>query len=206
MKADSRREKYRQELRTDILNAARELFVHEGYESFSMRKLAARIEYSPATIYQHFKSKDELFQCLVKESFARLGELQARAAAESDKDPVAALKRGLRTYVEFGLQHPNHYRFAFLLESRVSGPYTPHAAFESLEHKVRRCIEAKRFRTTDVDTAAQSLWAAVHGVTSLLIVKPQFPWVAREKLIGQVIESAVLGLSKESTKSTPRRT
>jgi AcrR family transcriptional regulator len=52
-----------------------------------MRQLAARIEYSPATIYQHFKSKDELFRCLVKASIARLGELQARAAASEIRIP-----------------------------------------------------------------------------------------------------------------------
>jgi hypothetical protein len=41
---------------------------------------------------------------------------------------------------------------------------------------------------------AQALWAAVHGVTSLLILKPAFPWVARRKLIARVIDSAVEAL------------
>ena len=205
MKAETRREKYRNELRRDILEAAREMFVDEGYESFSMRKLAQRIDYSAATIYQHFESKDDLFQCLVRESFATLVELQSRTNASLEQDPVSALKRGLRTYVEFGLQHPNQYRFAFLMQSRAGASYTPNEAFQSLERKVKRCIEAKLFQSPDAETAAQSLWAAVHGVTSLLIVKPQFPWVAREKLIGQVIDSAVHGLLKEPTKSRPRR-
>ena len=54
-----------------------------------------------------------------------------------------------------------------------------------------RCIEERRFRLVNVDTATQAIWAAVHGVTSLLIARPNFPWVAPEELIGQVIDSAV---------------
>jgi hypothetical protein len=56
---------------------------------------------------------------------------------------------------------------------------------------VRRCIEAQRFPTADVETTAQALWAAVHGITSLLIQRPAFPWVAKKKVIAQVINSAI---------------
>ena len=205
MNATQRREKHREELRRAILDAARDLFVREGYESFSMRKLAERIDYSPASIYKHFESKDQIFQCLVQESFAALVELQARSNANLEQVPISALKRGLRTYVDFGLQNPNHYRFAFLMQPTVPAPYMRNEAFESLHRKVAQCIQGKLFRTKDVDTAAQSLWAAVHGVTSLLIVKPQFPWVNHETLIGQVIDSAVEGLLKKPGSAAQRR-
>jgi hypothetical protein len=46
----------------------------------------------------------------------------------------------------------------------------------------------------DVDVASQVLWAAGHGITSLLILRPAFPWANRETLIGQVIDAAVDGL------------
>src|SRR6202158_6237449 len=72
MNASSRRQQHREELRRVILDAAREIFVHQGYERFSMRKLAEKIEYSPGSVYLHFNSKEELFECLVEESFARL--------------------------------------------------------------------------------------------------------------------------------------
>jgi hypothetical protein len=55
-------------------------------------------------------------------------------------------------------------------------------------------MEEKRFRRGDIDAASQALWAAAHGVTSLLIVRPQFPWADRDRLIGQVIDAAVDGL------------
>ena len=41
------------------------------------------------------------------------------------------------------------------------------------------------------DAASQALWAAAHGITSLLIVRPTFAWVDREQLIGQVVDAAI---------------
>ncbi|MGC1965172.1 MAG: hypothetical protein WA673_01850, partial [Candidatus Acidiferrales bacterium] len=69
-----------------------------------------------------------------------------------------------------------------------------------LRKMVRRCVEEKRFRAVDIETTAQALWTSVHGITSLLIQRPTFPWVSRKKLIGQVINMAVDGLIAE-----PRR-
>ena len=66
------RSKHKQDLREVILAAARYIFVQEGYEGFSMRKLARKIRYSPGSIYLHFKNKQQLFDSLVEESFTHL--------------------------------------------------------------------------------------------------------------------------------------
>jgi AcrR family transcriptional regulator len=193
MSAISRRRKHKEELRRVILDAAREIFVREGYESFSMRKLAEKIEYSPGSVYLHFKNKEELFECLVEESFARLLKtLTGLRNGQEWQDPVEGLKKGLRAYVEFGLRNPNDYRFAFMLRPPVEKrPYKVHGAFEALRYMVRRCVEERRFRAVDVETTAQALWASVHGITSLLIQRPAFPWVPKKKLIAQVISAAI---------------
>ncbi len=196
MSAEARRAIRRDQLKQDIITAARELFVRDGYESFSMRKLAGAIEYSPASIYKHFTSKDELFEEIVRESFARLDLTHERARRGQQPDPVTALKKGLLRYIDFGLQNPGDYRFAFLMQSATVRMYKPSGAFESLKQRVAACIEAGSFQPIDIDLAAQALWAAAHGITSLLIMKPQFPWVTRRKLIQQVIDSAVDGLLK----------
>ncbi len=51
MGVKERRAREKEQLRQQILSAARELFVTEGYEHVSMRKSADKIEYSPTTIY-----------------------------------------------------------------------------------------------------------------------------------------------------------
>jgi hypothetical protein len=63
-----------------------------------------------------------------------------------------------------------------------------------LLRKVQLCIQSKRFRTRDADLAAQALWAAAHGIASLFIERPKFPWVGRDQLIDQLLDSAVDGL------------
>jgi len=70
-------------------------------------------------------------------------------------------------------------------------PYTVHGAFESLRYIVGRCVGEKRFRAVDVETTSQALWASVHGITSLLIQRPAFPWVPKKELIAQIINTAV---------------
>src|SRR5262245_58823507 len=113
--------KYRQVLRETILDAAREAFLREGYESLSMRALADRIGCSHGNLYFHFKNKRELFDSLVEESFARFSD-GFRRLVEDDRsgDPVRVLRRAAHAYVEFGLHNPGAYEFAFVL--RRSGP------------------------------------------------------------------------------------
>jgi AcrR family transcriptional regulator len=193
MNATSRRRKHKDELRRVILDAAREIFVRQGYESFSMRKLAEKIEYSPGSVYLHFKSKEALFECLVEESFARLLKtLMGLRNGQEWQDPVEELKKGLRAYVEFGLRNPNDYRFAFMLRPPMEKrPYKVHGAFEALRFIVRRCVEEKRLRAVDVETTSQVLWATAHGITSLLIQRPAFPWVPKKELIAQIINTSI---------------
>jgi AcrR family transcriptional regulator len=193
MSATSRRQKHKEELRRAILDAAREILVAGGYENFTMRKLAERIEYSPGSIYLHFKNKEELFDSLVEESFARLLKtLTDMQNGSEGQDPTKELKKGLRAYVDFGLRNPNDYRLAFVLRPPVEKrPYKVHRAFETLRYMVRRCVEQRQFRAVDLETTAQAIWASIHGITSLLIQRPAFPWVAKKKVIAQVIDSAV---------------
>jgi AcrR family transcriptional regulator len=193
MNATIRREQHKRELRRVILDTAREIFVSEGYESFSMRKLAKNIEYSPGSIYLHFKNKEELFETLVEESFERLLQALNRIKnGHAGEDPAKTLKKGMRAYAEFGLRNPNDYRFAFLLRPPVvKRPYRVHTAFGAMRHMVGRCVEEKRFRPVDIETTSQALWAAIHGITSLLIQRPTFPWVGKKRVIEQVISNAV---------------
>src|SRR5215203_1044247 len=102
MGTKDRRIREKQDLRQEILDAARDLFVSEGYQAVSMRKIADKIEYSPATIYLHFRDKDELLDCLLEEAFAKLDrKLEARIGDETT-DPLELLRRGLLAYVAFG--------------------------------------------------------------------------------------------------------
>lgn len=194
-KLHSPRERYREALRRTILDAAREAFVRDGYEGVTMRKLAETIGCSHGNLYLHFKDKEALFDCLVEESFDRLGEgMRRMIESGAGRDPVELVRKMGRAYVRFGVANPSVYEFAFLLRRPGQDHRKPHVAYKRLRSLVRRCLDEKRFRRVDIDIASQALWVAVHGITSLLILRPAFPWADRDKLIGQVVDSAVDGL------------
>jgi AcrR family transcriptional regulator len=192
MKIQRVRQDNRDAIRRLILSSARRSFVEEGYEGFSLRQLAQRLGYSPAALYRYFTNKDDIFACLTAESFELLSNASSAVVAEPGEDPVSVLRRGMHAYIAFGLENPDHYRIAFLLSVGVgSGPRRPRTAYDALRTRIQRCIDAGRMFPQDPDLLAQALWAAAHGVTSLLVQRPSFPWVARQKLINRVIDSAV---------------
>jgi AcrR family transcriptional regulator len=195
------RKKFKLEIRTEILRLARQQFVHEGFGGFSMRQLAEQVGCVPSAIYKHFASKNEIFDCLIKESFAALMRASSGVQDLPDEDPIDRLKRGMRAYVAFGMEYPDYYRFAFVLQRPDSNlPPTPNHAYEGLKARINKCIASGHFSSGDLDLMAQSLWAPVHGITSLMIQRPQFPWAHQSELISQIIDAAVSGLMR------PRRT
>ncbi len=195
-----RRERQEAELRSRSLDAARTLFARDGNEQVSMRKIAQEIEYSPTAIYLHFKNKEELIHCLCEESFTKLIE-PFEALRESASNPLDLLGKGLRTYVEFGLNNPNHYKIIFMVEGngREKECFQDEMgkrAFDYMRFGVSLAVESGIFKPVDVETTSQALWAAIHGLTSLLIVQPNIPWVDKDKLIDHLIEVLISGLKK----------
>src|SRR5688500_2254974 len=186
------RERHRTELRQAILGAAADVFARDGYASVSLRAVAEAVGLSHGAISGHFKDKDELFEALVEQSFVQLAAA-LRALPGRRGDPVRFLKRAGRKCVEFGLQNPGAYEFAFTLRRPGQGQ-KPHLTYEYLRVAGQRCIDQKRFRIRNVDLASQAIWTAVHGVTALLILRPHFPWAKKKALIGMVVDSAVDGL------------
>lgn len=198
-------------LREEILDAARELFLKHGYENVSMRKIAAKIEYSPTTIYLYFKDKSEILLSLCTETFSRLSKAM-NEIAQTPGDPVDKLRRLGAAYVHFGLDHPNHYQLTFMtrLEAPLKNPEEMAKdpgmqTFQCLVNCVQACVESGQFRKIDVIAASQALWSAVHGVTSLLIVACGFPFVERDYLITTVVDSMIDGYRAPAAESKTKR-
>lgn len=201
MGSKQRREREKEALRQDILDAARELFVNEGYENVSMRRVAEKIEYSPTTIYLYFEDKASLLYAICEETFAGLAKRQ-EAITRTGDDPIDILRRSCRAYVDFGLKYPNHYKLTFINHPQHPRDEKRHLreesmgmkAYGNLRSNVEACIKAKKFRETDVEAVTQMMWAGGHGITSLLISMPDFPWVKRTDLIDLMIDTLIAGL------------
>ena len=153
----------------------------------STRQLAQAVGISQPSLYAYFRSHEEIAQELCVRAFGQLAQ-DLRAALEAAPDDQRMLA-GLRCYVDFGLRRPNDYRVAFILESHAK--FDPGSddldpilaaglgAYNVLRGEVARAIG----EAAEVDLAAQSIWAGLHGLVSLLITRPEFPWVDRERLI-----------------------
>ena len=201
MGTQERRKREKENLRQEILDAARRLFLRNGFANVSMRQIAEKIEYSPTTIYLYFKDKADLFRSICEETFAKLeGELSAIAQAHSD--PALRLRQGAEAYIRFGLRYPHHYQLVFMTshpDKRDTGSQFEGGAgdrsFRYLLEVVSQGIERRKFRKSDPMVLAQTVWTALHGATSLLIMLEEFPWVDRDVLIGSAVETLLRGVA-----------
>lgn len=201
MGVKERRERQKQAVRQEILDAARELFIKDGYENVTMRKIAEKIEYSPTTIYLHFNDKADLVRFLCEEAFVKLVDMFEKLG-EDMSDPLLALKRCGRAYVDFGLKYPNDYKVTFMIALKPTAPedYLREdsmgmRAYGYLRKIVEECIRQGKFKNAELESTTQSMWIVVHGITSLIIAHPDFPWADREHVIDQTIDKIIAGFA-----------
>lgn len=183
----------------------------EGYGSVSLRKIALQVGCTPMAIYCHFEDKAEILDSICEETFTCFAAIGDRLDREG-LAPRERLEAGLRNYIEFGLAHPHHYQLTFM-----QPPGDPEAAgrreeigrraFERLRQQVAACLKEGERADDDVDVASQLIWAAVHGLVSLLIVRPRFPWAERERLIAATLANATerLRCSRPETRNSRER-
>jgi AcrR family transcriptional regulator len=167
-----RQERDREATRRAILDAARELFVAEGYENVSIRKIADRIEYSPAAIYGYFPGKDDIFFALAEEGFRLLGG--DPFAVKDEAAPLEAVRFIFQRLYEFSRQHPQYFALMFVDRDvpRVCREYERFAFAREMRAKgiayVQRRIDAGIFPPqTPPAVALRVLTAGIVGVAVL---------------------------------------
>ncbi len=188
-------------LREEILAAAERLLIETGDEAaVSIRAIADAAGVTPPSIYLHFADKDELVFAVCQLEFAELGR-RMEEAARREKDPVRAVKNRGRAYIAFGVEHPAQYRILLMgkreltREDFESGTLPGMEAFAQVVESVQACMDAGAFAPGDPFLVAMGLWAAVHGVTSLLITVPGFPLVDADALVDHVLDVQARGLT-----------
>lgn len=173
MGISERKEREKLEKRQRILEAATNMFLEDGYEKTSLRNIAEKIEYSPATIYLYYKDKDQLLYEIQKQAFGQLNEVFANEVTATN--PLERLRQICISYVEYGWKNPGMYDLMFIIRAPMNvvevheGWDNGSASFNVLVQCLHECIELKLIRYTDVMIAALSVWAMGHGLVSLNI-------------------------------------
>lgn len=168
-----RKEREKAEVRKMILDAAMELFIKEGYDGVSIRKIADKIEYSPGSIYTYFEDKDSIFYELHLEGFEIL--YQKQLSAQSINDPRERLIAHGRAYIEFALENQQYYDIMFIerepeeiIRKMKNWDYGDRS-FDLLKRNISECQSAGMFKDQNLDSVSFLLWSTVHGIASLVI-------------------------------------
>ena len=186
--------------RAEILHAAERIFVRDGYQGATIRKIAEEVGVSSTALYMHFRDKDEILLEICEGAIATLlasnNEISGRPI-----DAVSRVRLMLDAYMRFGMENPNTYRLAFctprmqLVGITGEGPSDLAArCYDRFMRSVADIAAAGRLRLGDADSAAQTLWAACHGLVSLRINHMKPDQAEDGALMGLMLDSLFQGM------------
>jgi AcrR family transcriptional regulator len=190
-----------EQLRAEIIAATKDLLATAGNaDAVSIRAVADAVGVTSPSIYLHFADKDTLIEAVVADVFAELDAAMVKAGAAVEKPLDKLCAFGL-AYIEFALGHPEHYRLATMgLPTDGAAPggtaldhVLADSAFTHMQDTVTSCMEAGVFAAGDPIPVTLQLWAAAHGIASLMIAKPFLPWGDKLETANHVLRAAALG-------------
>jgi AcrR family transcriptional regulator len=199
-------------LRDEILGATERLLIKTGdLEAVSIRAIAHAVGVTPPSIYLHFADKASLIFAVCTQHFLALDEAIETAAAAASS-PLDELRERGKAYVRFGLEHPEQYRILFMSKPSAKPDLwddedlLSNAAFTHHLDAVQRCADAGLLGDdVDVHLVAIGLWAAVHGIVSLLLTQPDFPWPDVDVLVDHMLSTQARGLAAGSAEQALRQ-
>jgi AcrR family transcriptional regulator len=185
--------------RAEILEAAERIFVAEGYEGATIRKIADEVGVSSTALYMHFQDKGCILAEICERTFRNLLATNSEIA-ERPLDAVVRTRMMLDAYMRWGLEHPNAYQLVYCAHNPVAQPLPDGAAelsrqcYDTFAGVVREVAADGRLRTGSAKSAAQALWMACHGVVALMTSRPKFDWANRDELIQVTLDGMLHGL------------
>lgn len=183
--------------RGEILEAAKRLFLEEGVEHATVRRIAAAVGVSPTALYVYFPDKNAILQAIADSMFTEFLAVYAKSQQPEDT-PLERLRAGLHAYIGLGLARPDEYRLTF--STMRVGQACPKVAtavqsFEKLEQGVAEMMTTGLFTPRDVTLVAEALWATIHGIVIILLDRPEHIVSDRQTLIDTLVDAAIRGFS-----------
>lgn len=183
-----------EERRRRIMQAADQLFAASGYAAVSMTDIAQRCEMSKKTLYELFRSKEELLKALIADADA----FPLSEAATDDADPAEALRSTLRAIARFVLSERHINISRLVIAESGSAPELAKHYYEQGMLRGKKMVVARLkdlarrglIAVDDIDATADMLFGASVGLFLLTSVslrtRPNMKQV--EKRIATVID------------------
>ena len=193
MNITDRRQREREERRELILAAARDVVRDEGIPALSIRKIAARTEYSPAMIYHYFSGKDEIVNTLLNEGYSGIMQM-LRGARQTGADPRKRIAAGLRSYILMATHNADYFS-AFLLSDSPQvldrtgglhkGASQTRPSLAAMQQDLKPLLPD--IDEDELELTAQIVWVSLFGITARLLIERDVPEEQRERLIERYI-------------------
>lgn len=186
--------------RGEILQAAERIFIAEGYQGATIRRIADEVGVSSTALYMHFRDKDEILLEICDGAIQELLRINTEISAQPI-DAVARVRLMLDAYMDFALDNPNAYQLVFCGPSGLLSEDKQQMTrdlgdrcYDKFVGVVREIGASGRLRTGNVESAAQALWTACHGLVALLLVRPTFNWEPTRDLKAVMLDGILYGL------------
>lgn len=202
MGTKERKAREKDEHRELILNAASEIIRKEGLEKLSIRKIAAKIEYSPATIYHYFHDKEEIINILMKKSYEKIIEVLS-SSENSNYTPENKIRYSLNKYIYLALEMPEEYKTILLNNSPTvlentsllfKGAALKRKALGILYQHLKDIYIGKTIDNTVIELTAQLIWTSTFGLILRLIIEKNISEDQRKIIIDHHIKLIVDGI------------
>ena len=194
MRTSERRQREVENMKGLILDAASQIFVENGYENTTLRKIAKTIEYNPATIYNYYKNKEEIFFALQERAFTNFYQA-FDLIRQSDLKGYEKLITMGRRYIQFALENPHMYELMFIMKSPMNAAESldptwkiGEGNYNFLKEVIAECINENSIRISDVESGAFMIWSAVHGLASLIVMERTH--MIPEDQLGSILDQA----------------
>jgi AcrR family transcriptional regulator len=202
MGTNERKEKEREIRRDLILNTAQEIISSEGIDNVSIRKIAKKIEYSPAIIYYYFKDKDEIINCLMIKVYKTILST-LNSITSSNKQPKEKLREGIKNYILMALRIPLEYKTIMLSSSQDILKYTSVLFKGAAQKREAIGILCQQLRDiyynnpkdeSYIELTAQVLWSSIFGLIIRIIIEEDLNELQKEILIEHHVNILIKGI------------
>jgi len=196
MGVSDRKQRETELLRQRVLDVAEGIIAKEGVRNVTMRRIASSVEYAPTVLYRLFASKNDLMDHLIARGYVGVRKRYEEVLCQHGSNPLRVLAGLIKVYVNYALTHPNHYRMWFST-SEISHEHgqlkmrhgrLEYVVFQTWLDSIEACREAGLFPGRTQMNAFQLLWTRIHGLISLRLQHPDFPWLPVDKHLAEVLD------------------
>lgn len=158
--------------RENILACACDLYLKDGLEGFSMRKLARQVGVTAPALYRYYEGKEQVILDVVREAYREFSSFLYQAL--EGRTPEERLQKAGEGYLDFALTHPRWYQMVFISPEQLGVTDVPEelesqgcAIHQFWVDRLRECMDAGLLKEDDPTRVGMTMWAHSHGLITL---------------------------------------